>query len=177
MSAEPSWSDEELERAIAVVADPAGRTPFISIRGLHKRFGPRHILRGIDLDIYAGETVVILGLSGSGKSTLMKHLMGSHPIDEGSILVDGRDLATMDGDGWGAYRRDMGVVFQHAALLGSLSVEANVGLPLTEVDRLPPDEVRPRVIEALHRVFLPAEEILHLSPSDLSGGMQKRVGL
>ncbi|MDA3963327.1 MAG: ATP-binding cassette domain-containing protein [Planctomycetota bacterium] len=171
------WSDEAMEQAVTMPEVPADRELFIRIRALHKRFGPRHILRGIDLDVYRGETVTILGLSGSGKSTLMKHLTGSLRLDEGHIQVGPYDLADMNRRTWDAYRRDMGVVFQHAALLGSLTVEDNVGLPLLEVERLSRSEVRPRVIEALHRVFLPAEEILHLSPSDLSGGMQKRVGL
>jgi phospholipid/cholesterol/gamma-HCH transport system ATP-binding protein len=153
------------------------REVFISIRGLHKRFGPRHILRGIDLDVYRGETVSILGLSGSGKSTLMKHLTGSLKVDEGAVQVGDHDLRKMNTREWDRYRTGMGVVFQHAALLGSLSIMDNVGLPLLEVERLPRDQVRQRVIDALHRVFLPAEEILHLSPADLSGGMQKRVGI
>src|SRR5690606_7813045 len=76
-----------------------------------------------------------------------------------------------------AYRRTMGVVFQNAALLNSLSVLENVGLPLIEVDRRPAEEVRERVTAALRRVFLPADEILHLKPTDLSGGMRKRVGI
>ena len=171
------WDTEAMERAVAMPEVPADRERFIHIRGLHKRFGPRHILRGIDLDVYRGETVSILGLSGSGKSTLMKHLTGSLSLDEGTITVGRYDLLHMTRQDWDAYRRDMGVVFQHAALLGSLSVEDNVGLPLLEVERMPRAEVREKVIAALHRVFLPAEEILHLMPADLSGGMQKRVGL
>lgn len=173
----PEWSDEALERAVTMPEPPPDREVFIRIRAVHKRFGPRHILRGIDLDIYRGETVAILGLSGSGKSTLMKHLTGSLRLDTGSVSVGRYDLSAMSPAQWDAYRRDMGVVFQHAALLGSLSVEDNVGLPLLEVERLPRDVVRERVIQALRRVFLPAEEILHLSPASLSGGMQKRVGL
>ena len=170
------WSAEEMERPVpADQVAPEGREVFISIRGLHKRFGPRHILRGIDLDVGKGETVVILGLSGSGKTTLIKHLMLSLPVDEGAVRVGRFDLARLSTDDREAYRGGMGVVFQHAALLGSLTVEENVGLPLVEVERLPTEAVRPRVVAALKRVFLPAEEILHLKPDSLSGGMRRRL--
>jgi len=172
-----TWTSEQMEQGIDPGDPPSGREVFIHIRGLNRRFGPRHILRGVDLDVYRGETLVILGLSGSGKTTLLKHLMGSLRVQEGELAVGGRDLTDLPARGWDAYRRELGVVFQYAALLGSLSIEENVGLPLIEVERLPRDEVRRRVIDALHRVFLPAEEILHLRPADLSGGMRKRAGI
>ena len=173
----PAWSDDQLERPSPLASVPTGKEAFIQIRGLHKRFGARHILRGIDLDVYRGETLVILGTSGSGKTTLFKHLIGSHAIDEGSLKVGNEQLAAFTASDWQRYRNNLGVVFQLAALLGSLTVFENVGLPLLEVDRLSQEEVRPRVIRALERVFLPADEILHLKPAELSGGMRKRVGL
>ena len=172
-----AWSNERMERGIAKPSNPEQRDVFISITDLHRSFGPRHILRGINLDIYRGETMVILGLSGSGKTTLFRHVMGTLGVQRGHVMVGDYNLAEMTTDDWNHYRQDMGVIFQHAALLGSLTVEENVGLPLIEVDRLSPDQVRERVIDALHKVFLPAEEILSLKPSDLSGGMRKRVGL
>lgn len=173
----PTWSREQLEQAVVLPPPPADREVYVRIRGLHRHFGPRHILRGIDLDVYRGETVVILGLSGSGKTTLFNHLMGSLGIESGAISVAGIDLARLDRRGWYAYRRNLGVVFQGAALLGSLNVLENVGLPLVEVERRPAAEVRSRVVKALRRVFLPAEEILDLKPASLSGGMRKRVGI
>lgn len=172
-----TWDDETMERSIELGEPDPNREVFIRIRNLNKRFGPRHILRGISADIYRGETLVILGLSGSGKSTLLKHIMGTHSVDEGELSVGKYDLTKLKRKDWDNYRGDMGVVFQHAALLGSLTVLENVGLPLIEVERLPMAEVRERVINALHRVFMPAEEILHLKPADLSGGMRKRVGI
>lgn len=173
-----SWSQEDLEKPVSMPEVPADKEIFIRIRDLHKRFGPRHILRGIDLDVYKGETVVVLGTSGSGKSTLFKHIMGTHTIDEGTVNVGKYDLTKMpSNDTWDEFRSNMGVVFQMAALLGSLTVYENVGLPLIEVDRIPPDQIRERVIQALRRVFLPAEEILNLKPNELSGGMRKRVGI
>lgn len=170
------WSDEDLERAAAVPDRDLGEL-MVRIRGLQRHFGRRHILRGLDLQVGTGETVVILGLSGSGKTTLFRHLMGTLDVEAGEVIVGNEDVSTLDTAGWDRYRRELGVVFQNAALLGSLTVEQNVGLPLTEVARLPRDQVRPKVIEALRRVFLPAEEILHLYPDNLSGGMRKRVGI
>ncbi len=177
-----TWTREELEAPAALSAVPAGKEPLIRIRGLHKRFGKRHILRGIDLDVYRGETLVILGGSGSGKTTLLRHLMGMLRSDEGSVTVAGREggdinLNQADAEGMEGYRRRLGVVFQMAALLNSLTVYENVGLPLVEVDQLPPEQVMPRVVEALRRVYLPAHEILALKPASLSGGMRKRVGI
>ena len=172
------WNAEDLEQPVSMPPVPDGKEVYIKIRNLHKRFGPRHILRGIDLDVYKGETVVVLGTSGSGKSTLFKHIMGTHTIDEGTVQVGDYDLNNMsDAATWDEYRSNMGVVFQMAALLGSLTVYENVGLPLIEVDRLGEKEIRERVIQALRRVFLPAEEILGLKPNELSGGMRKRVGI
>lgn len=172
-----AWTNEDMEQSVALAEPSAGTKVHIRIRGLHKRFGSRHILRGIDLDVHRGETLVILGLSGSGKTTLFKHLMGTLKVDEGEVSIGEHDLRKMKRADWDAFRRELGVVFQHAALLGSLTVEENVGLPLIEVARLPRAEVRERVIKALRRVFLPAEEILQLKPSSLSGGMRKRVGI
>jgi phospholipid/cholesterol/gamma-HCH transport system ATP-binding protein len=101
--------------------------------------------------------------------------------DEGRIAIatsTGRmDLSAASPAELEAYRKRLGVVFQSAALLNSMTVLENVGLPLVEVDRLPPGQVLPRVVEALRRVYLPAEEILHLKPASLSGGMRKRVGI
>ncbi len=176
--ADGDWSAEELERPVPVgEAAPEGKQVYIRVRELHKHFGRRHVLRGIDLDVYRGETLVILGISGSGKTTFIKHLMGSARIESGEIRVGDFDLRTMRGDDWHDYRSRMGVVFQHAALLGSLNILRNVGLPLIEVEHVPLDEVRERVVRALRRVFLPAEEILELKPASLSGGMRKRVGI
>ena len=172
-----SWTRQELERAWPLDPAPTGKRVLMRIRDLNKHFGPRHILRGIDLDIYKGETLVILGGSGSGKTTLIRHLMGFLVSDVGSVLVGDLDLNVATPRQLEHYRKRLGVVFQMAALLNSLTVLENVGLPLLEVDRLPVEQVRGRVIAALKAVFLPAEEILHLKPASLSGGMRKRVGI
>ena len=171
------WTRQELERAWPLDPVPAGRVVLMRIRDLNKRFGPRHILRGIDIDVYKGETLVILGGSGSGKTTLIRHLMGFLASDAGSVVVGELNLNSASEAQLNDFRRRLGVVFQGAALLNSLTILENVGLPLIEVDRLPLDQVRTRVIAALKAVFLPAEEILHLKPASLSGGMRKRVGI
>lgn len=171
------WTRQELERGWPLDPVPEGKQVLMRIRDLNKRFGPRHILRGIDLDIYKGETLVILGGSGSGKTTVIRHILGFLVADAGSVKVGDLDLNLATPKDLEHYRRRLGVVFQMAALLNSLTVLENVGLPLIEVDHLPLDQVRTRVIAALKAVFLPAEEILHLKPASLSGGMRKRVGI
>jgi phospholipid/cholesterol/gamma-HCH transport system ATP-binding protein len=176
-----TFSRENLEIAVPVAPVPADKQVLIRIRELHRRFGPRQILRGVGLDIYRGETLVILGGSGSGKTTLLRHLMGMLRPQEGEVSIAHGErrlqLATASEAEIEGYRHRLGVVFQGAALLNSLTVLENVGLPLIEVDRLPYDQVRGRVVEALRKVYLPAEEILHLKPASLSGGMRKRVGI
>ena len=178
------WGRTELELPAVPASVPEGREVMIRIRELHRHFGPRHILRGVSLDIYKGETVAILGGSGSGKTTLLRHLMAMLRPEDGRISVHGvgaggsdLDLAEAGEEDIERYRRNLGVVFQGAALLNSLTVLENVGLPLIEVEQLPLAQVRDRVVEALRRVYLPAEEILSLKPAALSGGMRKRVGI
>lgn len=176
-------SSTELESPVRLAPPVPGREVMIRIRDLHRRFGTRHILRGVSLDIYRGETLVILGGSGSGKTTLLRHLMGMLRPEEGQIVLKGisggrdLDLTNATEADIESYRRRLGVVFQMAALLNSLTVLENVGLPLVEVEQRSPAEVRERVVEALRRVYLPAEEILNLKPAALSGGMRKRVGI
>ena len=177
MSDADTWDNQRMETGVSMSDDVDPASLMVRIRNLQRHFGRRHILRGIDLNVARGETVVILGLSGSGKTTLFRHLMGTLGVESGRGIGKREDVSTLDTKGWDLYRQRLGVVFQNAALLGSLTVEENVGLPLTEVGRLSPKEARPRVIEALRRVFLPAEEILDLRPDNLSGGMRKRVGI
>lgn len=149
--------------------------PYISIRGLTQRFGENEVLRGIDLDIYRGETLVILGSSGGGKSVLLKHLPGLLRPVSGTITVDGVEISGLKERELGPVRRQMGVMFQGGALFDSFTVAENVAFPLRESGVKKESELKSRVAEALEIVRLPGEE--DKLPSDLSGGMRKRVAL
>ena len=151
--------------------------PLIQFRGVHKAFGPKVIYRGLDFAVARGETVTILGASGSGKSVMLKMLIGLLSPDRGEIIFDGRDVAQMsDGDLYGVRRR-IAYLFQGAALFDSLTVGENVAYGLREQHwkTMTEDEVQKRVAESLTSVGLPGIE--EMRPSDLSGGMKKRVGL
>ena len=144
---------------------------FISIRNLYKKLGSQEVLRGVDLDVRSGETLVVIGRSGGGKSVLLKHIIGLETPDSGEILIQGQSItapATRD-----KYR--MAMVFQSAALLSSLSVAENVGIYLSEHQLHPPPEIARIVSEKLETVGLKGEE--ERMPSELSGGMQKRVAI
>ncbi len=162
--------------------------PVIEIQGLKKAFGGRPVLRGVDLSVPEGKTVVVLGLSGSGKSTLLKHIIGLLEPDEGRILLDGQDISHAGEKELEDIRWRFGIVFQHAALLASLTVGDNVALPLVERRRMmhrherkelaaefSDDAIRERVIKKLTLVGLAGAE--DKMPSELSGGMRKRAGL
>ena len=147
----------------------------IRIRGLKKRLGRRQVLDGVDLDIPAGETVVVMGPSGTGKSVLLKHIVGLMQPDEGSIEVDGEDIVSMKERDLDRIRKRFGMLFQGAALFDSLTVGENVGLALREHTSLGGSEIRRRVAERLEWVGL--EGVEDQKPASLSGGMRKRVGL
>lgn len=149
--------------------------PFIRIRGLTRKFGDLEVLRGIDLDIFRGETLVILGISGGGKSVLLKHLPGLLQPTSGSILVDGLEISGLQERALSPVRRQMGVMFQGGALFDSLTVAENVAFPLRENGMKDEAEIQSRVSEALEIVRLPDQE--EKLPSALSGGMRKRVAL
>jgi phospholipid/cholesterol/gamma-HCH transport system ATP-binding protein len=146
----------------------------IKIEGLWKSFGSTEVLRGLDLEIRDGETIVIIGRSGGGKSVLLKHLCGLLKPDKGKILVDGVNIVPLDEQEITPIRKEFGFLFQSAALFDSMTLYDNVAFPLRE-ERLPEAEVRKRVDEALTIVdLLNAED---KKPAELSGGMRKRAGL
>jgi phospholipid/cholesterol/gamma-HCH transport system ATP-binding protein len=149
----------------------------IRIEGLHKTFGDRPVLRGIDLRCEAGSTTVILGGSGAGKSVLMKHVVGLLAPDAGSIDVDGVRIADCDRVQLAELRARMGMVFQQSALFDSMSVFDNVAFPIIEAarEKIEPDALAERVHTALELFDLRGVD--DLLPSELSGGMRKRVGL
>lgn len=153
----------------------AGREAVISVRDLKVRYGERTVLDGVSLDIYRGETMVILGGSGSGKTTLLRHMEGLERPAEGSVAVKGVDLATASRATLTALRRSMGVSFQSAAMFNSMTVGDNVALPLLEHSALAESTIEVMVRIKLQQVGLTHVEDLY--PTQLSGGMRKRASL
>ena len=148
----------------------------IEINGLYKRFGENEVLRGVDLTITQGETLVIVGKSGCGKSVMLKHIVGLLKPDRGTVKIDGRLVNAMTQKELYEMRKDFGYLFQGGAIFDSLTVAENVALPLVEsATKYTEAEISKRVEEKLELVGLPG--IAHLKPSELSGGMRKRVGL
>lgn len=148
---------------------------YITLRGLTQRFGENEVIRGVDMEIYRGETLVILGSSGGGKSVLLRHLPGLLRPTAGSICVDGLEISRLKDRELGPIRRQMGVMFQGGALFDSFTVAENIAFPLRESGVTNEAEITSRVTEALEIVRLPGQE--NKLPSELSGGMRKRVAL
>jgi phospholipid/cholesterol/gamma-HCH transport system ATP-binding protein len=147
----------------------------IQIVDLHKSFGGKKVLDGLNLDIKKGETVVIIGQSGSGKSVLIKHLIGIIRPDKGEIFIDGTEICCLSEDEFFKLRKRFGMLFQGAALFDSLTVEQNVAFGLERYSDFSEEEKQKTVRESLARVGL--RGIGDLMPYELSGGMKKRVGL
>lgn len=150
------------------------RVAKIAVVGLWKSFGGKEVLRGVDLEVAASESFVIVGGSGAGKSVLVKHLIGLIRPDRGRILVDGLDLTTADSATSLSVRRKFGMSFQEGALFDSMTVYENIAFPLRRHTRMSEDEVADRVRECLGLVHL--EGVESKMPSELSGGMRRRVG-
>jgi len=147
----------------------------IEITDLHKSFGQKKVLCGVDFTINKGETVVIIGQSGCGKSVLIKHIVGLLTPDYGKVVVEGKVVHELSIKELYNLRRKFGFLFQGAALFDSMTVEENVSLPLIESMNFSKQEIRKIVEEKLELVGL--KGILNLKPAELSGGMKKRVGL
>ncbi len=151
--------------------------PLIRFRHVRKRFGNNIIYRDLSLDVYEGETLVVMGGSGVGKSVMLKMLIGLLPVDGGSITFHGKEVTTMTDEELTKLRQNITMLFQGAALFDSLSVGDNVAYALREHfrDSMSEEQIAERVDWALSLVDLPGIE--EMRPSDLSGGMKKRVGL
>ena len=147
----------------------------IEIRGLTKRFGRKVVLDGLDLTVPRGENTVVIGGSGTGKSVLIKCVVGLLRADAGEILIDGEDVTKMDEREIVRVRRKFGMLFQGSALFDSMNVGENVAFALRRLRLYPERQIRDMVEEKLTMVGL--RDIQHLMPSELSGGMKKRVGL
>ena len=146
----------------------------IEFQDLRKAFDGRPVLEGFTLRVQDGETTVIIGYSGTGKSVALKHVVGLLQADAGDVIVDGRAVSTLDRAALTALRREIGFVFQFAALFDSMSVFDNLALGLRRRE-LSDDEIAERVAEALALVDLTGAEDRY--PAELSGGMRKRVGI
>jgi phospholipid/cholesterol/gamma-HCH transport system ATP-binding protein len=148
----------------------------ISIRNLQKSFGKNHVLQGINLDVYEGENLVVLGRSGTGKSVLIKILAGLMRPDSGKAFVLGKDVAQLNYKELDALRLKIGFSFQNSALYDSMTVEENLQFPLQRHFRnMSNDEAGKAVKDALKAVGL--SHTIHQLPSELSGGQRKRIGI
>lgn len=147
----------------------------IEIKNVKKKFGRKEVLNGVNLTINKGETLVVIGKSGCGKSVLLKHIVGLLKPDEGEIFFEGVDLVKMKMKELYSIRSKFGFLFQGAALFDSMTVAENVGLGLKENTRMTDKEISEVVEEKLELVGLPGTQ--KMKPSDLSGGMKKRVSL
>ena len=148
----------------------------LKLTGVEKSFGRNHVLRGVDLDVAPGKSLVVIGGSGSGKSVMLKNALGLMTPDKGKIEFDGTDVTRAKGKAREAMRARIGMLFQSAALFDSLSVWENVAFRLLNSDRMARREAKERAIETLRKVRL-GPDVADLTPAEISGGMQKRVGL
>jgi phospholipid/cholesterol/gamma-HCH transport system ATP-binding protein len=135
------------------------------------------IVKDISFEAHEGETVVIVGESGTGKSTILKLILRLLVPDEGRVLIDGEDITNLTFEEALQVRQKMGMVFQGAALFDSMTVFENIAYPLREHTDLNEDEIEGRVREKLTFVDLESDRVMHQLPSELSGGMRKRVGI
>jgi phospholipid/cholesterol/gamma-HCH transport system ATP-binding protein len=147
----------------------------ISIRGVSTSYGTRRVLDGVDLDVYRGEILVLLGGSGSGKSTLLKQVLGLAKPETGSIAMTGVDITRCSPSELAAVRRRIGVAFQAAALFNSLTVEDNVALPLRELTRLADSTIK--LVVWMNLIAVGLADAGSLYPPELSGGMRKRAAV
>ena len=150
--------------------------PLVAVENVTVRFGRNTILRGINLAIPRGQSLVLLGESGCGKTVLMKTIIGLVRPVVGRVIYDGRDLASMSDQELTTLRTRFGFVFQLAALFDSMTIEQNVGFPLRQHTNMGRDELRRVVVRRLGEVGLP-ESVCSKKPAELSGGMRKRVGI
>jgi phospholipid/cholesterol/gamma-HCH transport system ATP-binding protein len=147
----------------------------IDIRNLRKSFNEQEVLKGVNLSIPKGRITAIIGRSGTGKSVLLKHIIGILKPDSGEMLIDGKNIAGLNGRGLNEVRKKFGMLFQGAALFDSMDVYENVAFPLREKTQMPETEIRSRVERELTNVGIVGMNNKY--PAQLSGGMKKRVGL
>ncbi len=161
--------------AATTALDRAQEASMIAVRGLTKSIGEQEILRGVDLDVGKGETLVIIGRSGGGKSVLLKNLVGLMQPDAGEIWIEGQNIIGLSERKLAAIRRKVGILFQGGALFDSMTVEENIAFPLKEAGERDRNIIKEKVREMLEVIELEGQE--NKMPVNLSGGMKKRVGL
>lgn len=169
---------KEIDADEGTHADPrtTDTHPVIELRDVSLAFD-RPILTGVSFAVYEGETVAVVGESGTGKSTIVKLILRLLAADSGDVCVLGKNVGDLTYEQALEIRQHMGMVFQGAALFDSLSVFENIAYPLREHTQLDDDEIEQRVREKLEIVDLNPDQVMDLAPSELSGGMQKRVGV
>lgn len=172
----PSYSGLRGEGTSAARVGPERDRPLISFREIHKSFGEKKVLTGVNLEVNQGETMVILGRSGSGKTVLTSMVVGLNTPDEGGITVEGVEITEFVTDSdWRSLRLKTGYLFQGSALYDSMTVGQNVAFPMVQHTDWSAGEIEARVAEKLGQVGLAGVE--PLDPSELSGGMQRRAAL
>jgi len=147
----------------------------IDLHEVHKAFGKKEVLKGFSLSIQEGQTVSVIGGSGSGKSVALKHIVGLLQPDQGEVWVDGENVGRLDRETLYELRRNVGYVFQFAALFDSMTIEENLGMGLRRIPEMTEGDIRDRVMQCLTLVDLTGYESRY--PSELSGGQRKRAGL
>jgi phospholipid/cholesterol/gamma-HCH transport system ATP-binding protein len=150
--------------------------PKLQWRGVQKTLGGRHVLRGVDLDVAAGRSLVVIGGSGVGKSVTLKTALGIIKPDAGEVLVDGQDVAHVGGKARRAIMSKFGMLFQGGALFDSLTIWENIAFRLVYAERVNRKQARERAVETMRKVRL-APDFADRYPVELSGGMQKRASL
>lgn len=148
----------------------------LKLEGVEKAFGAKQVLRGVDLDVAPGQSLVVIGGSGSGKSVMLKNALGLMTPDKGRIFFDGEDVTKATGKAREQMRARIGMLFQSGALFDSLTVWENVAFRLINSGDMKRKEAKERAIETLKKVRLGAD-VAGLYPAEISGGMQKRVSL
>lgn len=152
------------------------KQPRITLKNVHKSFGHKKVLQGVDLDVYPGESLVIIGGSGSGKSVMLKCLLGLIQIDQGSLKIDQQEISQASRSNLEEIRHKISMLFQGSALFDSLPVWENICFSLLQEKKMGRSQARSYAIEKLAAVGLP-KDVADLYPAELSGGMQRRVAL
>ena len=151
------------------------KTPLIEMRGIHNKYGSKIVHRGIDLNVYPGEVLALMGGSGCGKSVLLRMIVGLEKPDSGTIQFKSEFIENLSEQNLVPVRKKIAYVFQYGALFDSFSIKENLAYPLREHTKFTETEIHEKVLSTLEQVGLKGTENLY--PSDLSGGMQRRVGV